>query len=216
MTDPLAKQRRGWFFYGCLATSALLVASLTLAFLGLWYFKQALDEFTGTRPIPAPVAQVSAAQGEDIRQRLDAFEQAIRDHRPVAPLVLSADDLNAMIATNPRLEALRGKLFVIIQGSHLRGLVSVPLSEAGLTMFEGRYLNGLAGFALSLDNGALGVWIDNFQVRGKSLPKLLMNRIRKQNLAHRLKPDPHAASALDRLQALQVRDGKLVIVPRPD
>jgi hypothetical protein len=216
MTGPLAKQRRGCFFYGCLAGSALLVATLTMAFLGLWYLKQALNEFTDTRSVPVPVAQVSAAQGEAIQQRLEAFEQAIRDHRPVAPLAVSADDINALIATSPRLEALRGKLCLVIEGNHLKGLVSVPLSEAGLTMFAGRYLNGIATFGFSLNNGALGLWVDNFQVRGKSLPKLLMNRIRKQNLARRLKPDPHAASALDRLQDLQVRDGKLIIVPRPD
>jgi hypothetical protein len=216
MTDPLAKQRRGCFFYGCLAGSALLVALLTMAFLGLWYFKKALNEFTDTRPIRAPVAQVSAAHGEEIQRRFDAFEQAVRDHRPVAPLVVSADDINAMIAVNPRLKAFRGKLYVVIEGSRLKGLVSVPLSEAGLTMFEGRYLNGIATFGFSLNHGALGLRVDNFQVRGKSLPKLLMERIRKQDLAQKLKPDLHAASALDRLQDVRVRDGKLVIVPMAD
>jgi len=216
MTDPLAKQRRGCFFYGCLASSALLAAILTTAFLGLWYLKKALNEFTDIRPIAPPVAQVSAAQAEGLRQRIDAFEQAVRDHRPAAPLVLGAQDLNAMIATNPHLGALRGRLHVILEGNRLLGLVSVPLSEAGLNMFGGRYLNGMATFGLSLDNGLLRVWFDNFQVSGKSLPKLLMNRIRTQNLADRFKPEAHAAGVLNRLQAVQVRDGKLIVVPLPD
>jgi hypothetical protein len=216
MTDPLAKQRRGCFFYGCLASSALLVAILTMTFLGLWHFKKALNEFTDTGPMPAPVAQVSAAQGQEIQQRFEAFEQAIRDHRPVAPLVVSVQDINAMIATSPGLEALKGKLYVIIEDNRLKGQASVPLSEVGLKMFEGRYLNGLATFGLSLNGGVLAVWVDNFQVRGKSLPKLLMNRIRKQNLAQRLKPDPQAGSVLERIQDIQVRDGKLIIVPMAD
>ena len=101
MTDPIAKQRRGCLFYGCLAGSALLVAVLTTAFLGLWHFKRALNEFTDTRPMPAPVAQVSAAQVEEVQQRIEAFGQAVRDHRPVAPLVVSAEDINALIATDP-------------------------------------------------------------------------------------------------------------------
>jgi hypothetical protein len=162
------------------------------------------------------VAQVSAAQAEELQQRIDAFEQAVRDHRPAAPLVLGAQDLNAMIATNPHLGALRGRLHVILEGNRLLGLVSLPLSEAGLNMFGGRYLNGLATFGLSLDNGLLRVWFDNFQVRGKSLPKLLMNRIRTQNLADRFKPEARAAGVLNRLQAVQVRDGKLIVVPLPD
>ncbi len=215
MTDPIAKQRRGRFFYGCLAGSALLVAMLTTAFLGLWHLKRALNEFTDARPIPEPAAQVSAAQGQEVQQRFEAFGQAVRDHRPVAPLVVSAEDLNALIATSPRLRALRGRLYVVIEGGRLKGLASMPLSEAGLRMFGGRYLNGIATFGFWLNHGVLGVRFDDFQVRGKSLPKLLMNRIRKEDLAQRLKPNPHAASALGRLQDIEVRDGKLVIVPLP-
>lgn len=216
MTDPVAKQRRGCFFYGCLASSVLLAASLTTAFLGLWHLKKALNEFTDQRPIPTPVAQVSAAQGEELRQRVEAFEQALREHRPAAPLVLSAQDVNALIATNRHFHALRGRLQVIIQGNRLQGLVSLPLSEVGLSMFESRYLNGTATFGLSLDSGLLRVWFDHFQVRGKSLPRLLMNRIRSQNLAEQFKPDAQATAVLERLQALEVKDGKLVAIPSRD
>jgi len=94
--------------------------------------------------------------------------------------------------------------------------VSAPLSEAGLKMFQGRYLNGLATFGFSLDNGLLGLWVDDFQVKGKSLPKLLMNPIRKQNLAQKLTRDPDAATALGRLQDIQLSDGKLILVPLPN
>ena len=63
MTDPIAKQRRGRFFYGCLAGSALLVAMLTTAFLGLWHLKRALNEFTNARPIPEPAGSSFCGAG---------------------------------------------------------------------------------------------------------------------------------------------------------
>jgi hypothetical protein len=215
MTDLLAKQRRGCFYYGCLASSVVLAAILITVFLSLWYLKRTFNQFTDTQPMPVAVAQVSTAQAQEIQRRIDAFEQAIRDHRPVAPLVVSAEDINAMIATSPRLEALRGKLYVIIEANRLKGQVSAPLSELGLKMLEGRYLNGLATFGLSLNNGVLALCIDDFQVRDKSLPRLLMNPIRKQNLTQRLKQDPHAAIVLDSLQHLDVKDGRLILVPFP-
>jgi hypothetical protein len=213
MTETHAKRRRGCFYYGCLFAAAVLAATLAAPFLGLWYLKRTLNEFTDTQPVPVAVAQVSEAQARELEQRIDAFAQAIHDHRPVAPLVLSAQDINAMIAASPRLDAFRGKLYLIIEANRLKGQVSAPLSEAGLKMLEGRYLNGLATFGFALTNGVLGLWVDDFQVRGRSLPRLFMNRIRKQNLAQRLKRDPQEATALDRLQNLQIKHGQLVIVP---
>lgn len=216
MTGHLAKQRRGCLYYGCLAGSALLMVVLVAALLGLLYFKKALNEFTDTRPAPLPPARVSPAQLDQLQRRIEAFEQTVRAHRPAAPLALSADDLNALIATDPNLEALKGKLYLTIETNQLKGQLCVPLSGAGLELFPGRYLNGSATFGLALSNGALRLNARSVRVRGKALPGLFLKRIRKQNLAQRLNADPRVANALDRLQDLQVKDGQLLFVPKPD
>jgi hypothetical protein len=214
-TDPIAKQRRGCRFYGCLATSALLAGLLVVAFLGSWHLKKLITNCTDTHPVAVPVAQVSPGQREQLERRLGTFEQAVRLHQPAAPLALSADDLNALIATDPRFEALKGRLYVALEGGAFQGQVSVPLAQAGLQFLKGRYLNGVAGFGFSLNRGALRVWIQDFRVRGKPLPSLLMKQLRKQDLARKFSPDPRVATPLDRVKELQIKDGNLLIVPLP-
>ncbi len=57
------------------------------------------------------------------------------------PLVLSSDDLNALIEDKPE---MKGKIYVTVEGDEVKGRVSIPLGELGLPMVKGRYLNGKA------------------------------------------------------------------------
>lgn len=215
MTDRLAKQRRGWLFYGCLACAALMVVLLAAAFGVLLSLRKTINNFTETAPAPVPMVRVSAAQLEQLQRRIEAFEETVQARRSAAPLLLSAEDINALIATRPDAAPLRGKLYVSLAETHLNAQVSVPLSEIGLPV-QGRYLNGVATFGLALDHGALRLNVESIRVKGKLLPRLYLDTIRKQNLARNIIPDPHSPNLLDRLEAIEVRNGNLVLVPKAD
>ena len=47
------------------------------------------------------------------------------------------------------------------------------------------------------------------------MPWVYMNKLRSLNLAANVNEDPHASVALNRLQSIQVKDGKLILVPKP-
>ena len=81
-------------------------------------------------------------------------------------------------------------------------------------MLKGRYLNGSATFNLSFHNGALSVTPQTIIVKGKPLPEVFMQEIRKQNLATKPADDPDAAALLRGLDDIQIKEGKLVIVPK--
>ena len=56
------------------------------------------------------------------------------------PLMLSAEDLNALLQTDLDFEAMKGKLYVTaIHDGQVTAHISVPMEEAGLPMFKGRY-----------------------------------------------------------------------------
>jgi len=42
-----------------------------------------------------------------------------------------------------------------------------------------------------------------------------MDKLRSQNLAANVNNDPHASVALNRLQSIQVQNGKIILVPKP-
>ena len=214
MTDPAAKPRRGCFFYGCITGLVLLVLVLGALMVGLHYVKKMVNQFTGTRPMELPTVQMSQGEISSLKQRFEAFQQAVREQRPAQPLTLTADDINALMGSSRNREALKGKFYVSLDGDKLKGEISMPLREVGVGMFKGRYLNGSATFNLSFHNGALSVTPQTITVKGKPLPEVFMQEIRKQNLAAQSVNDSNVVAVLQGLEDIQVKEGKLVIVPK--
>jgi hypothetical protein len=215
MIEAQVKHRRGCLFYGCLTSGVLLLFMLMGLLLGLRHFKNVVNVFTDSKPMLLPAREYSPAQTKELDQRVEAFMAAIQAHRSTAPLALSADDLNALAATRPELQALRDKFHLIIEGDKAKTQVSLPMAELGLPFFRGRYLNGTADLDLSFQDGKLTVSARNLSAKGASLPAVYEQRVRQQNLAAHLNADQHVATALSQIQSVEIKDGKLVIVPKP-
>ena len=213
MTDqPPVKRRRGCLFYGCLTSSIL--ALVVLAGLLLGYLK-ILNSFTDKNPMPLPAVKMSDAEMAQVRQRVDTFSQDIRSGRSPGPLELSGDELNALILTDANLKALKGQLYVSIEGDQVKGQVSVPAARLGLGIFKHRYINGAGTFKVSLVNGTLYVNAQSLSVKGNPIPDRYMQQVRLQNLAQNFNEDPKTSVGLNKLKSIEVKDGKLVIVPAP-
>ena len=214
MNDATPKPRRGCFFYGCITGVVLLVMLLGALLLGLHYVKKVVNRYTDTKPMELPTVQMSQAEMAQVKQRFEAFQQAVREQHATKPLTLTADDINALIASGPDQQAWKGKVYVSLESDQLKGEVSVPLQEVGVGMLKGRYLNGSVSFNLSFRDGVLSITPQTIQVKGEPLPEVYLREIRKQNLAVALTNDPGAAAVLKGLEEIQVKEGKLVIAPK--
>jgi hypothetical protein len=213
-TENPASPRRGCFFYGCLTGVVCLVAILLALLLGLHQFRKMVNWYTDSKPLELPPATLSPQQFQQVQDRMDRFQDAIRGGRHAEPLALTAEEINALITQDPRFQMAKDKLRVVIQQDQLQARVSVPMEELGLGMFKGRYLNGEGELALSLDNGILRITPQTLRVKGRPLPTIYMDRIRVQNLAEPLNQNPRSSVALNRLAAIEVKNGQLVLVPK--
>ena len=214
MNGQAPKPRRGCFFYGCISGLVLLVIVLGGLLVGFYYVKKMVNRFTDTKPMELPTLQMSKEEIAQVKQRFEAFQQAVREERATKPLELTADDINALIASGAEPEALKGKLYVGLEADQVRGEVSVPLQDVGLTMFKGRYLNGSATFHVGFRDGVLIVTPQTFLVKGRPVPEVYMQQIRKENFAAGLTNEPNAVAVLKGLQDIEVKEGKVVIVPK--
>jgi hypothetical protein len=133
---PPPQKGMGCFAKGCLILVAFFVL-LGIAFLGGTYLavRYLRAEYFPTTREPLPTPGPSQQAQETVRARWDAFEHAARARQP-ARIELTADDINALIASEP---TLRGKAHVSIDENvgHLR--VSIPLDD--LRWLRGHYLN---------------------------------------------------------------------------
>jgi len=208
------KARRGCFFYGCISGALLLLVMLVGAILGLRYFKRMVTEFTDTRPAVMPAVPLSPEQVSQVEQRFESFRDSVRAGKTVQPLELNSDEVNALILTNTDFQPLKGKLYITLEDSSVKGRISLPMEEAGLKAFHGRYLNGTGTFDLSARDGIVRLTAQSLQIKNRAVPEGYMEKIRLQNLAKDINNDPRTAAALNWIKNIEVKDGKLIVVPR--
>ncbi len=214
MNDQPPKPRRGCLFYGCITCVVLLLLVMGGLLVGLHYVKKMVNLYTDTQPMELPTVQMPQTEVDKLNKRFEAFEAAVRDKRPTQPLTLNSDDINVLAASGPEREFFKGKFYVSLEGDQLKGQVSVPLQEFGFSMLKGRYLNGTATFRMSFKNGVLVVSPQTILVKGNPLPEKYMQGLRQENLAASLTNEPKAVAILQGLEDIQIKDGKLVIVPK--
>lgn len=191
----------------------LLVVAAAL--VGLHYVKNLLNQFTDTKPMALPALQMSQPEIEQVRARFDAFKKALNEGQSVGPLELTGNDINALIDSGKDLQSLRGRVFVSVEGDQLKGQVSFPLKETGLPLVKNRYLNGSAAFNVSFTNEVLHVAVVSITVKGKPLPELYMEKLRSENFAQGFSKDPQTMKSLEHLKSIEIKDGHLVVVPKP-
>jgi hypothetical protein len=229
MSDPLAPppatassepaKRRGCFFYGCITVLVLTVLFGIAAFFAIRYginkFTAFVEQYTDTTPMTLESVQVSPGEYQQLDKRVTAFADAVNARKATPPLVLTENEINALIANNPAWKGLKGKVYVTIEGDQIKGKVSIPMDELaqapGLSRLKGRYLNGSAALKVSLANGVLAVTIQSLEAKGQSPPPALMAQLQTINFAQNTAQDPKTQEMIGRFESIEVKDGKITI-----
>ena len=210
-------KQRGCLFYGCLSLAVLALVIALFVSVGFYFAKRTftgwVNDYTEAAPRPIEVLVYPEPRLRELQTRLQTFHDGLEKSGEPLELVLSADDLNALIAQK---KDLKGRVFVKIDDDQLKGEVSWPLPDLGPmspVKLKGRYLNGTAAFKVNIDQGNLDVRIEQASVKDKPLPPVLANELRKKNLAEdaRLEDDPETAKVLNKIDRLEIRDGKIII-----
>jgi hypothetical protein len=196
--------------YGCLITF-LLVAFVVVGggLAGYWWVQGQVNRFTADAPADLPVVELSDDELAEIQARVDNFKETIEAGETPEDLVLTAEEINALISKD---EDLRGKVYVAIDDGQVTGDVSIPTDF--LPGGKGRYFNASATFDVSLENGVLIVTLNDAEVKGEKLPQQFIEAMSKENLAKDAYKDPEVASTLRRIESISIEGDKIVLKPR--
>lgn len=212
--EPVPRQH-GCFFYGCIIASVLallLAILLAVGFFLLYRFASRLvDEYTSTDRRVLPKVEMPAEERQALKARVEAFRKAVDEGSSTEPLVLTSDDLNALIEENPELQ---GMFYFKVEGDEVKAQVSLPLDKLRLGLVRGRYLNGEADVKASLSDGMLIVTLDSIEVNGQHVPEEVMKGIRQQNLAKDFYKDEKNLAMIRKFESLEIKDGKITIKVR--
>jgi hypothetical protein len=207
----------GCFGRGCLILLVFLIVLGIACFAGVYWglhrhsalfygnYWLAKTRSIAAAPTPVPEFNASDQQIQLVQERWQEFEQKTRAGQP-AEIELSADDINALIATS---DNVRGKVFASIEGDQLRLQASLPIG--GVLGRPGHYFNGdvvieLKG-AQSLDSPRLS----RITINGEQVPTDFLNwKYRFRELREYLAEQGNAYD----VGTIEVREGKVILRSR--
>ncbi len=142
---PPPERGFGCFGKGCLILVVFFIL-LGVAFFGGTYYavRYLRMEFYSAEHLRLPASRATLEEEDEVRARWEAFEKSAKAHES-ARIELTAADLNALIAAEPR---LRGNAYLSIDDSTARLQLSLPAGRS--RWLRGRYLNAQC----SVESGA--------------------------------------------------------------
>ena len=204
--EPPPPQRgMGCFGRGCLIFLAfilLLAAAFTAGtFLAVRYLR---TSYFVTAPAELPASSATEQERETARAKWYEFKRAAKAHT-AGRLELTADELNALIASEP---ALRGKAFVSIEGNSARLQVSIPLSFTKL--MRGRYMNAECTVQSDPDGDPADAHITSVVVNGKPVGEDVLDYRGPYGFRH------YVVNWSDEvaIKSFEIKDGRLILESR--
>ena len=207
---------------------ALLVAAIVIGGLALWA-RSLINEYTSTSPVPVPRYELKPGEAKAIEERLAEFKDPA-EAGPPRQLVLTAGDLNALIAASPHGDRWAGKVFVRVEGERAFADISFPLDEIqllGIHPLPGRYLNGTLELKLGVEDASKKkdksglkkagpvASVVGATANGKPLPAEVLRIFEDRNLFEGLSSealsDETAVEFVKKAKRIEIKDGKLII-----
>jgi len=194
--------------FGCLALVALGLLALGGTAAGLFFaFRSVTENYLDEKPVALPRADLSDTDRAALQARVQDFVAALEGgDDPSGPLVLTADEVNALVAAYAGQRGFDPPVHVSFDGDKINGQLSIPLL--------GRYLNGQATLVAAISDGRPLVFVDSLNLAGATVPDSIMTGLRTENLAKSVVNDPALMAYVEKLEYITVQDGKLKITAK--
>lgn len=183
-----------------------LVATIAGATAMFYAFNRAVYSVLSEERRPFSAIPVTAEESKALRARVKEFTRALGHGEPAQELLLSADEVNALLEELARENHMENPVRVSFDNDRIQAELSVPL--------RGLYLNGSGELSLGFSNGVLQVYANRLEVNGKTPPKGIMELMQKHNLAQIFMDDAESAEVVKRLKYVTVTNGRLKITPK--
>lgn len=210
ITMPPPRQDRGfpWLLFGCGCLAAVVVLVGIVGYSGYRMVVGLVEQYTDTAPMELPASTFSDAGYATLQARVNTFRDALNKNEPTPPLVLTDDEINALIDRDPEWSNAKGHVHVEINDDKIGGKVSVPLDELN---FPGRYFNGAGTFSAFVRDGRLYVHIETLEVNGQPVPESFMASMRSENVAKNFNQDPQFKDIREKIGNIVIANDTLTI-----
>ena len=152
--------------------------------------------------IELPTASPAEQEEQAVRARWQTFDTHARAHEP-ARIELNADDVNALIASEPQ---LRGKAHVSIEDNVARLQISIPLDA--VWWLHGHYMNGECTVQSSVSGHPGDVRLTSVIVNGRPVAD---EALQWQHGPWSVRRYINDWATDKNLKTFEIRDGKVIL-----
>ncbi len=195
---------------GCAMAFVIFLLLGGALFWGAWSTFNGIKSMTVAEGKAIPVYTPTDLETQIALDKVKAFNTAF-DAGQEAEIILSANEINTLIAKYEPWSALRGKVSTSIEGDHISAQVSFPLSQ--IRLMQDRYFNGDVSMTFITEKGKPHP--NNVSVRtgDTEFPRWAMRYITSKNFVESLGvPSISESDSIgNNLTALEIKDEKLVV-----
>lgn len=210
----LREERGNCFLYGCVTIVVLAILGGLISFLVFRSFaRQVREKYTEPTAAALPTADLPAADTQALIVRVDDYVKKLRAGEALGTLVLTQNEVNALLQNHPDLKEDFGSIVYLTLGDdNVTGQMSIPLDW--LPMMSGRYFNGSATFDVEVKNGRAEVYLSGATVKGEVVPEQYIVGVRSENLATEWQNKHNDAhTLLEKIESVKVESGTVIITP---
>jgi hypothetical protein len=228
---PPKKSGLGCFGCGCIIVIVLLLLFGALAGGAVYMAYKAAYTLTAETPATIPAVAPDDQAYQATKQKIGGFAHDVSNHQ-AATINLSGDELNALIANNPDVVSKNIHSYITLTNDEGRVQLSMPVSAIAPGVLPGRYIDLDATFKLHFDPDTKSIMADfetlrfenhtligepNADEQGEFSASFVRGFSQSfgpafnQSFNQALRKNPAAASFLDQIKSVEIKDGQLVI-----
>lgn len=182
------------------------------AMYGMYSFVSGqVAKYTSDHAVELPSVNISDDEVKAIEAKLETFKTQFESGDAPQELVITIDEINALIAGN---SDLKGHVYVKIVDGNLHADVSVPLDKLPIPGAKGRYFNGSVTLHVEMENGVLIAQVVDAEANRQQVPASVIEEMQDENLAKGMYDDPDTAKALSRCESLEIQADRIVLKVR--
>jgi len=205
---------------GCLGCGCLILAVLAFLVLGLigvvgYICYSQMAALTSTAPLAVPSFDGGDEMYNAAREKVVAFDHDLDAHQ-AATLQLSGDEINTLIARDPRYGKDKILLYVTLANNEAGVQTSIPTRLILHGILPKPYLNGTTSFGIDFNSDAktLNLALHELQMGEKEMPKEELPAIQTEinlGLNWVVQSDAEGKLLLDQAKSIEIQNNELVI-----
>lgn len=192
---------------GCvLLLIAGIVVTISVAYLMFFSTTRAIEAWMSEQPKDFPASTLSSEAKAEAMAKVKAFAKALDAGTTPPELLLTADEVNALLDEFSADHGIKTPAHVNFVGDKIHAELSLAL--------RGLYLNGSGDLDIGLSQGVLQVFATNVEINGRTPPRALKELTGNYNLATPFLTDDDVKRVQTQLEFVTVTNGKLKITPK--